>query len=40
MSSLIATILILAFLAYVVWPWIWHIATILGLILLAYIAWP
>jgi hypothetical protein len=40
MSSLIATIQILAFLAYVVWPWIWHIATILGLILLAYIAWP
>ena len=40
MGSLIATILILAFLAYVVWPWIWHIATTLGLALLLYMAWP
>src|SRR5258708_27403862 len=40
MSSLIATILILALLVYIAWPWVWHIVTTLLLALLVYIAWP
>ena len=40
MLGLIATILVLAFLVYKVWPWFWHIVTSLFLALLVYIAWP
>ena len=40
MLSLIATILVLAFLAYIAWPWFWHIVTTLVLVLFVYIAWP
>jgi hypothetical protein len=40
MLSLIATVLVLAFLVYVVWPWLWHIAMTLALILFVYLAWP
>ena len=40
MWSFIATILVLAFLVYIVWPWIWHIATTLALAFLVYTAWP
>jgi hypothetical protein len=40
MLSLIATVLVLAFLVYIVWPWFWHIVTALVLILFVYIAWP
>ena len=38
--ELIATILVVAFLLYMVWPWLWHIATTLALALLVYIALP
>jgi hypothetical protein len=40
MLSLIATVLVLAFLVYTVWPWFWHIVTTLVLVLFVYIAWP
>ena len=40
MVEVIATILVVAFLLYLVWPWIWHIATTLALALLVYLAWP
>ena len=40
MLSLIATILVLAFLVYIVWPWFWHIVTTLVLVLFVYMAWP
>jgi hypothetical protein len=40
MLSLTAAVLVLAFLVYIVWPWIWHIMTILALVFLVYIAWP
>jgi hypothetical protein len=40
MLSLIATVLVLAFLGYMVWPWFWHIVTTLALVLLVYLAWP
>jgi hypothetical protein len=40
MLSLIATVLVLAWLVYIVWPWIWHIMTTLALVLLVYLAWP
>jgi hypothetical protein len=40
MLSLIATVLILAFLLYTVWPWFWHIMTALALVLLVFMAWP
>ena len=40
MLSLLATVLVLAFLVYGVWPWIWHIVMTLALVLFVYIAWP
>jgi hypothetical protein len=40
MLSLIATVLVLAFLGYMVWPWFWHIVTTLALVLFVYLAWP
>jgi hypothetical protein len=40
MLSLIATVLVLAFLGYMVWPWFWHILTTLALVLFVYLAWP
>jgi hypothetical protein len=40
MLSLIATVLVLAFLVYVVWPWFWHIVTTLVLVFFVYMAWP
>ena len=40
MLSLIATVLVLAFLVYIVWPWFWHIVTTLVLVLFVYMAWP
>jgi hypothetical protein len=40
MLSLMATVLVLAFLLYVVWPWLWHIAMTLALVLFVYLAWP
>jgi hypothetical protein len=40
MLSLIATVLVLAFLVFMVWPWFWHIMTTLALVLLVYLAWP
>ena len=40
MLSLIATVLVLAFLVYIVWPWFWHIVTTLLLVLFVYLAWP
>ena len=40
MLSLIATVLVLAFLVYIVWPWFWHIVTTLVLVLFVYLAWP
>jgi hypothetical protein len=36
MVELIATILVVAFLLYIAWPWLWHIATTLVLALLVY----
>jgi hypothetical protein len=38
--SLLATILVAAFLVYLAWPWLWHIVTALALALLVYLAWP
>ena len=40
MGSLIATILVLALLVYIAWPWFWHIVTALALALLVYLTWP
>ena len=40
MLSLIAPILVLAFLVYIAWPWFWHIVTTLALALLVYLNWP
>jgi hypothetical protein len=40
MVELIATILIVALLLYVAWPWLWHIAITLALAFLVYLALP
>jgi hypothetical protein len=40
MLSLIATVLVLAFLVNIVWPWLWHIVMTLALVFFVYIAWP
>ncbi len=40
MLSLIATVLVLAFLVNIVWPWLWHIVMTMALVLFVYIAWP
>jgi hypothetical protein len=40
MVELIATILVVAFLLYIAWPWLWHIVTTLVLALLVYMALP
>ena len=40
MVEVIATILVAAFLLYLVWHWLWQIVTALALALLVYLAWP
>jgi hypothetical protein len=40
MVELIATILVVALLLYVAWPWLWHIAITLALAFLVYLALP
>jgi len=40
MVEFIATLLLVAFLLYFVWPWVWHIASVLLVALLVYFALP
>jgi hypothetical protein len=40
MVELIATILVVALLLYVAWPWLWHIAITLALAFVVYLALP